>query len=69
MMFPGLLLAALYWLPESPRYLIAEDRHAEALTILKSLHASTDQSDHFAEMEYYQIRKQIEFDIAHRNHT
>ena len=66
MLFPGLLLAAIYWLPESPRYLIAKDRHEEALTILKSLHASTVQSDHFAEMEYYQIRKQIEFDTAHK---
>jgi hypothetical protein len=67
MLFPGLLLASIYWLPESPRYLIAKDRHEEALTILKSLHASTGhQSDHFAEMECYQIQKQIKFDNAHK---
>ncbi|KAK5444215.1 hypothetical protein LTS15_010568 [Exophiala xenobiotica] len=67
MLFPGLLLAGIYWLPESPRYLVAKDRHAEALKILKTLHASTGrQTDHFAEMEYYQIQKQIAFDHAHR---
>ncbi|KAK5242219.1 hypothetical protein LTR20_006765 [Exophiala xenobiotica] len=66
MLFPGALLGAIYWLPESPRYLIAKDRHEEALTILKLLHSSAAQADHFAEMEYYQIRKQIEWDNAHR---
>ncbi|EXJ76827.1 hypothetical protein A1O3_10472 [Capronia epimyces CBS 606.96] len=65
-LFPGLLLAAIYWLPESPRYLIAKDRHEEALAILKTLHASTSQADHFAEMEFFQIRKQIEWDNAHK---
>jgi hypothetical protein len=67
MLFPGLLLAGIYWLPESPRYLISKDRHEEALAILKSLHASTGhQSDHFAEMECYQIQKQIKFDNEHK---
>ncbi|OAL34963.1 hypothetical protein AYO20_05678 [Fonsecaea nubica] len=66
MLFPSLLLGAMYWLPESPRYLIAKDRHEEALSILKTLHSSASQSDHFAEMEFYQIRKQIEWDNAHK---
>jgi hypothetical protein len=66
MLFPALLLGAMYWLPESPRYLVAKDRHAEALAILKSLHNSTVHADHFAEMEFYQIRKQIEWDMGHK---
>lgn len=66
MLFPGLLLIALYWLPESPRYLIAKDRHEDALIVLKTLHTNISRSDHFAEMEYYQIRKQIEWDNAHK---
>lgn len=66
MMFPGLLLLGIYWIPESPRYLVSKDRHEEALAILKSLHASSSQSDHFAEMEFYQIRRQIAFDSARK---
>lgn len=66
MFFPALLLSAIYWLPESPRYLISKERHEEALAILKNLHAGTDQSDHFAELECYQIQKQLKFDMAHR---
>lgn len=66
MLFPRLLLAGIYWLPESPRYLIAKDRHEEALEILKSLHADTEHSARFAVMEFYQIRKQIEFDNSHK---
>lgn len=68
MLFPGLLLAGIYWLPESPRYLIARGRHDEAFTILKSLHTSTglQSDDHFAEMEFYQIQKQIKFDTEHK---
>jgi hypothetical protein len=66
MLFPCLLLAAMYWLPESPRYLVSKDRPEEALAILKRLHASTSRSDHFAEVEYYQICKQIEVDSTHK---
>lgn len=67
MLFPGLLLAGIYWIPESPRYLIAKDRHEEALKILKSLHAGAGkEADHYAEREYYQIQQQIKFDNAHK---
>lgn len=65
-MFPTLLLVCMPWLPESPRYLIAKGRHEEALAILKDLHADADNSSHFAEIEHTQIRKQIEWDNAHR---
>ena len=66
MLFPGLLLAGMYWLPESPRYLISKGRHEEAFAILRMLHADTDKSSDFAEIEFNQIRRQIEWDNAHR---
>jgi hypothetical protein len=67
MALPLILLSGLYWMPESPRYLISKDRSEEALRILQRLHtggSSTD--DNFAEIEHYQIRKQIEFDREHK---
>ncbi|CAG9949012.1 unnamed protein product [Clonostachys rosea f. rosea IK726] len=67
MFFPGLLLSVMYWLPESPRYLIAQGRQQEALSNLQSLHSrSGHESHHFAEIEFYQIQKQIEFDTARK---
>ena len=66
MLFPGMLLAAMYWLPESPRYLVAKDRHEQALAILKTLYATAGQSSHFAEIEFLQIQKQIERDNKNR---
>lgn len=65
-LFPTLLLCGLYWVPESPRFLVASDRGAEALEILQRLHKGND-VDNFAEIEYYQIRKQIEHDL--KNNT
>lgn len=66
MLLPGILLGSIYWLPESPRYLIAKAQYDEGLAILKRLHSTKSGSDRFAEMEYYQIRKQIEWDNAHK---
>ena len=66
MLFPALLLAAMYWLPESPRWLIAKDRHEEAEQIFNSLHKGSQRSSAFAEIEFLQIQKQIEWDSAHR---
>lgn len=66
MLFPLLLLSAMYWLPESPRYLIAKDRHEEALALLKSLHAGANNSSEFAEVEFHQIRQQVHSDVEHK---
>lgn len=57
------LLSGIYWLPESPRYLIAKNRGEEAWAIIHRLHSDTsDPSDEFAKREFYQIYKQIQFD-------
>ncbi len=61
--WPLMLLAGLYWIPESPRWLVMKDRHEEAKEILKKLHSSPgDPDDTFASTEYYQINKQIAID-------
>ncbi|KAH0828223.1 MFS sugar transporter [Fonsecaea pedrosoi] len=58
-----IFLAGCWWLPESPRYLIARNQSAKAWKILRALHADpSDPSDEFAKREFYQIHEQIRFD-------
>ncbi|KAH0842938.1 MFS transporter, SP family, sugar:H+ symporter [Fonsecaea pedrosoi] len=61
--FPLIFLAGLRWVPESPRYLVAKDRHEEARTVLERLHRGKDPADvSFAHAELYQIQKQAAID-------
>ena len=65
MLFPAILLAGIYWIPESPRYLLSKGRVDEAWEIIHQLHTDPDDaSDEFAKREFYQMRKQIELDIT-----
>lgn len=50
-------------LPFSPRWLLQQDRHEEALAVLLRLHRSKeDPEGHEAKREFYQMRKQLELD-------
>jgi hypothetical protein len=62
--WPLLLLSGLYWVPESPRWLIMNDRLDEAKTILQRLHSTSKDStdDEYALAEFYQIQKQVLID-------
>jgi hypothetical protein len=62
--WPLLLLAGLYWVPESPRWLIMNDRLDEAKAILQRLHSTSKDStdDEYALAEFYQIQKQVLID-------
>ncbi len=56
-------MIALYWIPESPRYLMMKDRIEDARDILLRLHDdATDPQHEFARAEMYQIQKQISID-------
>ncbi|KAK6373981.1 hypothetical protein LTS17_007951 [Exophiala oligosperma] len=61
---PTVLLAAgVYFLPESPRWLINKDRHDDALKSLVRLHRSKADPDNvFAHREYLQIKEQHDED-------
>ncbi|KAK5046740.1 hypothetical protein LTR84_007501 [Exophiala bonariae] len=52
-----LLLCCLYWLPESPRFLMLQGRDAEAKQVLEKLHTREE-----AEYELVQIQAQTELD-------
>ncbi|KAF2710650.1 MFS transporter [Pleomassaria siparia CBS 279.74] len=61
--WPLLLLCGLYWIPESPRWLIMKDRIDEARTILDRLHSDpSDPENEYARSEFYQIQRQIAID-------
>jgi len=58
-----ILIIGLFWLPESPRWLIQKGRDAEANAIVKRLHdSSTDYDVDFADKEFTQMKQQIEYE-------
>ena len=61
--WPSFLLLGLYWVPESPRWLIMHDRVEEAQAILERLHTTSKDTDNeYAVAEFYQIQKQVVID-------
>ncbi|KAH0841819.1 hypothetical protein Z517_06639 [Fonsecaea pedrosoi CBS 271.37] len=61
--WPIFLLSGIYWLPESPRWLVMQDRAAEAKEIIYRLHADPkNPNNDYAAAEFYQINKQLAID-------
>ena len=60
---PLILLIGCFWIPESPRWLLAKGRHDEAWSVLSRLHNDPNDPDGIAaHEEFYQMKKQIEFE-------
>ncbi|KAF7915751.1 uncharacterized protein EAE98_009372 [Botrytis deweyae] len=58
--FPSILQMTFIWfVPESPRWLIAKGRNEQALKILADVHASGDQNDEVVQLEYQEIRQTL----------
>ncbi|KAI9667910.1 MAG: hypothetical protein M1821_000730 [Bathelium mastoideum] len=58
-----LLVSGVWFLTESPRWLMEKDRHEEARTVLYKLHADgTPEKDEYIELEYREIRDVIAAD-------
>ncbi|CEP17318.1 hypothetical protein [Parasitella parasitica] len=56
------MLCGLYFIPESPRWLIYKDRNAEALKILAQLRSYGNEHDVDVQMEFTSIVQDVSFD-------
>ena len=54
-MAPSVVLCYLFFIPESPRYLVRRGRSDEAIRILAKYHANGDTDDELVKYEYHEI--------------
>lgn len=63
--FPSVIQLAFIWfVPESPRYLIAKDRSDEALQILGKYHANGNTQHPTVQFEYREIKETLALELA-----
>ncbi|KAJ0108515.1 hypothetical protein N8I77_004753 [Diaporthe amygdali] len=62
--FPSAIqLCFIWWVPESPRYLIAKDKHEQALEILGRYHANGNINDPTVQFEYREIKETLALEL------
>lgn len=62
-------LMFLWWIPESPRFLISKDRYEDARAILVKYHAEGDEDSELVATELAQIKATIELEVENKYMT
>ncbi|KAK2768661.1 hypothetical protein FQN54_000517 [Arachnomyces sp. PD_36] len=64
--FPSVIQMTFIWfIPESPRWLIAKERHDEALQVLGKYHANGDINDPTVQFEYAEIKETLRLEFLY----
>ncbi|PGH15110.1 hypothetical protein AJ79_02636 [Helicocarpus griseus UAMH5409] len=58
-------LTFIYWVPESPRWFIAQERHDEALSILAYYHAEGDAQNPTVQFEFQEIKETLRLEMEY----
>lgn len=58
------MICFIFWVPESPRWLISRDRHEEALAILAKYHANGNLDDELVQYEFNEIKETIALEMT-----
>ena len=56
------LFCVMYYLPESPRWLLSKGRHDGALQVLARVHANGNRDDDYVQAEYAEIKEKLEWE-------
>ncbi|GAW21631.1 hypothetical protein ANO14919_111540 [Xylariales sp. No.14919] len=59
----------IWWVPESPRYLMAKDKHEKALDILARYHGNGNANDPTVQFEYREIKETIKLEMEAKSNS
>ncbi|KFY20684.1 hypothetical protein V491_03513 [Pseudogymnoascus sp. VKM F-3775] len=67
---PSLIqIVFIWWIPESPRWLIAKERPEKALDILAKYHANGDRNNATVQFEYHEMKETITMEYQARTNS